>query len=78
MSRAAVKVTLSAEQAQALQWFMRHMTFEDALQSTPPHLAKEVRTDRAYDIVHAVAALEAQIADAGQHGDRWMYRGVTA
>jgi hypothetical protein len=78
MKGRTVGVTLSIEQAQALHWLVRHLTFEDALQSTPPHLGKEVRTERAYNIVRASSALEQQIADAGQHGDRWMYRGVPA
>jgi hypothetical protein len=73
---ATVKISLSLEQAQALHWVARHLAFEDALQSTPPHLGKDVRTERAYCIVHAAAALEEQLAKAGQHGDRWMYAGV--
>jgi len=68
-----VKVFLTREQAQALHWLARHLAFEDALRTTPPHLGKDVRTERAYDIVHAAASLEEQIADAGQHGDGWMY-----
>jgi hypothetical protein len=73
---ALIKVSLTREQAHALHWLARHLCFEDALQSTPPHLAKEVRTERAYGIVRAAAALEEQISEAGQHGDRWMYAGV--
>lgn len=75
---AAVKISLSREQAHDLHWFLRHMSFETALQSTPPHLGKDVCTERAYEIVHAAVALEEQIAEAGQHGDRWMYSEVTA
>jgi hypothetical protein len=76
MKGRTVGVTLSLEQAQALHWLARHLCFEDALQSTPPHLGKDVRTERAYGIVRAAAALEEQISEAGQHGDRWMYSGV--
>jgi hypothetical protein len=57
-----------------LHWLMRHIGFSDALQSTPPHLGKDLRNDRAYEIVHAAAALAEQIAKAGQHGDKWMYQ----
>jgi len=78
MSARLVKVTLTHEQAQALHWFARHLSFEDALQSTPPHLGKDVRTERAYGIVRAASELEDQIVKAGQHGDSWMYSGVRA
>lgn len=71
-----VNISLTREQAQALHWLLRHLAFEDALQSTPPHLGKDVRTERAYGIVRAASAVEEQIADAGQHGDKWMYNGV--
>lgn len=73
---ATVKLSLTPKQAQAIHWLARHFTFEDALQSVPPHLSKDVRTERAYNIVHAVCALEEGIAKAGEHGDRWMYSGV--
>ena len=68
-----VVVELTSERAQALHWFVRHLGFEDALQSTPPHLGLDVRKERAYGIVHAAAELESQIAKAGEHGDVWMY-----
>ena len=70
----AITVSLTPDQAQALHWFARHLAFEDALRSTPPHLGKDVCTERAYGIVHAAAELEEQLAKAGQHGDAWMYR----
>jgi hypothetical protein len=70
---AAIAIELTAEQAQALHWLARHLAFEDALQSTPPHLGMDVRKERAYGIVHAAAELEEQIAKAGAHGDAWMY-----
>lgn len=66
-------VTLTEDQAQALEWFARHLAFSDALDSTPPHLGKEIRTERAYGIVHAAAALEEQLRTAGMRGDSWMY-----
>lgn len=76
MSSRAIKISLTPDQAKALHWFARHLYFEDALKSTPPHFGHDIRTQRAYDIVHAAASLEEQIAKAGQHGDSWMYNGV--
>lgn len=74
MSARVVKVTLTLEQAQALHWLVRHLAFNDALASTPPHLGKEVRTERAYGIIHAAAAVEGQLEDAAAYGDSWMYQ----
>jgi hypothetical protein len=70
----SVKVLLTVEQARALQWFSRHLSFEDAFQSTPPHLSKDQRTERAYGIVHAATALQTAVEDAGCFGDSWMYQ----
>lgn len=70
---ATAKVALSADDARALHWFIRHLTFTDALASTPPHLGKEIRTERAYGIVRAVVRLQEAIEDAGHRGDAWMY-----
>lgn len=70
---AAVTVTLTEEQARALHWLSRHLGFDDALRCTPPHLGKDVCTERAYGIVHAAAALEEQLMSAQMHGDPWMY-----
>lgn len=69
-----ITVSLTPDQAQALHWFFRHLCFEDAFQSTPPHLGRDVRKERAYDIVHAASYVEAQIQKAGVHGDAWMYQ----
>lgn len=68
-----ILVTLSVDQARALHWFARHLGFDDAFASTPPHLSKEIRDERAYGIVHAAAALEEQLMEAQMHGDPWMY-----
>ena len=70
----AVKISLTKEQAQALHWFARHLSFNDALASTPPHFNHAAREECAYTIVHAAAELEEQIRKAGAHGDSWMYR----
>jgi hypothetical protein len=70
----AIKVTLSYEEAQALHWLMRHLGFNDALQSTPPRLDEDLRTERAYQIVHAASALQNEIEKAHIHGNGWMYR----
>lgn len=68
-----VGVTMSMEDAQALEWLARHFAFEDALRETPPHLGKDVRTERAYNMVHAMARLEEQLRECGARGDGWMY-----
>lgn len=73
MKGRTVGVTMSMEDAQALEWLARHLAFEDALRSTPPHLGKDVCTERAYNIVHAAARLEEQLRKAGVRGDSWMY-----
>ena len=73
MSR-PVKVSLTQEQAQALHWLTRHLSFDDAYESTPPHLGKDQRTERAYGIVHAASALQDAIEKAGARGDAWMYQ----
>jgi hypothetical protein len=73
MKGRVVGVTIALEDAQALHWLLRHLAFEDALRSTPPHLGKDLCTERAYGIVQAAARLEAQLADGNAHGDRWMY-----
>lgn len=69
----AVAIQLSSNQARALHWLVRHLSFEDALQSVPPHLGKELRTERAYQIIHAAAALEAALETVDHYGDSWMY-----
>ena len=69
-----MNVTLSDEQARALHWLARHLDFHDALKSAPPHLGKNVCMERAYDMIHAAAALQDQIEKAELHGDAWMYR----
>jgi hypothetical protein len=76
MKGRTVGVTLSMQDAQALHWLARHLAFEDALRSTPPHLGREIRSERAYSIVHAAARLEDHLAKSGAHGDSWMYEAV--
>jgi hypothetical protein len=73
VTRTPVKVLLTPAQAQAVHWFIRHMSFEDALKSTPPHLDLATRKERAYDIIHATSAVQAAIEDAEVFGDSWMY-----
>ncbi len=68
-----IAVTMTIEDAQALEWLARHLGFEDALRETPPHLGKDVRTERAYNMMHAIARLEEQLRTAGARGDAWMY-----
>lgn len=73
MSRGLVKVSLTREQAQALHWLARHLCFQDALDSTPPHIGKEARDEKAYGIIHAASALQTEIENADVRGDAWMY-----
>ena len=73
MSR-PVKVSLTPEHAAALHWLTRHLAFSDAYESTPPHLNKAVREERAYGIVYAASALQDAIEKAGARGDAWMYQ----
>lgn len=68
-----VKVSLSSEHARALHWLMRHLSFEDAKQSVPPHLSAAVRMERAYQLVHASSALQDALEKEDQFGDSWMY-----
>jgi hypothetical protein len=68
-----VKVSLSSEHARALHWMMRHLSFEDAKQSVPPHLGAAVRMERAYALVHASSALQDALEKADHFGDSWMY-----
>jgi hypothetical protein len=64
-------LTLTAEQAAPIQWFLRHLCFEDFLQSVPPHLPKEICSERAYEIRNALNEIEKHLPLTG---DRWMYR----
>jgi len=70
---AGVKISLSSEHARALHWLVRHLAFSDALESTPPHLGKAVRQERAYGIIHAASALQDALEKAEHFGDGWMY-----
>lgn len=74
----AVKVTIADDDALALHWLLRHLSFSDALESTPPHLGEAVRKDRAYAIVNAAARLQDALEKADHYGDGWMYRETVA
>lgn len=63
---------LTDDQAAAVHWFLDHLCFDDYLQCIPPHLAKEIRTDKAYEIRDALSALQKTVPSAAS-GD-WMYR----
>lgn len=70
---ARVQISLTGDQARALHWLMRHLSFADAMESTPPHLSAAIRKDRAYGLVHAAAALQDALEKADRFGDSWMY-----
>jgi hypothetical protein len=69
-----VKIVLSSDTARALHWLVRHHDFADALASVPPHFSNAMRSDRAYELVHAGAALQSALEEADQFGDSWMCR----
>lgn len=68
-----VQILLTDDQARALHWLMRHLSFADAMESVPPHLSARIRSDRAYGLVHASAALQDALEKADRFGDSWMY-----
>lgn len=63
---------LTRDQAAAVHWFLDHLCFDDYLSCIPPHLSKDVRTDKAYEIRDALSALQ-EIVPTAASGD-WMYR----
>lgn len=63
---------LTVDEAAAIHWFLNHLSFEHYLASVPPHLPKEVRTNKAYEIRDALAALQEHVPAA--HAGDWMYR----
>jgi hypothetical protein len=64
---------LTDDEAAAVHWFLNHLSFEDYLASVPPHLPKDVRTDKAYEIRDALAAFQQHAPTVPSVGD-WMYR----
>jgi len=64
---------LTDDEAAAVHWFLNHLSFEDYLASVPPHLPKDVRTDKAYEIRDALSALQQSLPTVPSVGD-WMYR----
>jgi len=62
---------LTSDESAAVHWFLNHLSFEDYLASVPPHLPKDVRTDKAYEIRDALAALLEHVPPA--HSGDWMY-----
>jgi hypothetical protein len=68
-----VTISLTGDQARALHWLTRHLSFSDALESVPPHLPAAIRKDRAYGLIHAASALQDALEKADRFGDSWMY-----
>lgn len=64
-------ITLTAEQAAPIQWFLRHLSFEHYLERVPPYLPAELRTERAYEIQDALGEIEKRLPLTG---DGWMHR----
>ena len=67
-----MKITLTNDEARALHWFLRHMTFTDYENSVPPHLPNH--EDKAYELRNLLYKVEQQLPC----GDSWMYRRTAA
>lgn len=66
------EVELSEEQIAAIYWFITHLGFEHYSDRVPPHLGKEVVTDKAYEMQEAVVSLNDQLPKCKTRS--WMYR----
>lgn len=66
-----VKITLELEpnHAAALHQLCRKMGHTDALQFLQPHIPREIRSDQAYDMVHACSRLQEALEE--QHVNYW-------
>jgi hypothetical protein len=58
-----IKIELTANQAAALRRLCDKFGHSDAKQFLYPHLPAELRSDQAYDMVHAVSKIESALAD---------------
>jgi len=63
---------LTQDQLAALTWFFEHLCFENYSGTVPPHLGKDIVTERAYEIRDAISALQDSLPTVSP-GD-WMYR----
>lgn len=63
---------LTPDQLSAVHWFINHLSFEDFSRTVPPHLGKQVVTDKAYEIRDALAALQDSLPSA--RPSDWVYR----
>lgn len=62
----AIRITVELEpnHAAALKQLCRKLGHTDALQFLQPHVAREIRSDQAYDMVHGCAVLEQALEQA--------------
>jgi hypothetical protein len=72
-----VKITLELEpnHAAALARLCEKFTHSDAQAYLYGHLSKEIRSDQAYDMVHATAVVSKALEDANVRGWPWVETG---
>lgn len=70
-----ITLELTPNQAAALHQVCRKMGHTDALQFLQPHIAREIRSDQAYDIVHACAELQEALEFARVNYWPWIETG---
>lgn len=64
MSEVTISLTLPAGAAAGLKRFAEKVSHSDAMVVLYPHVSKETRTDQAYEIMDAFAAIDKALADA--------------
>lgn len=70
-----ITVELPPNHAAALKRLCEKFTHSDAARYLYPHVAREIRSDQAYDMVHATARLEKALEEAGVSGFPWIEAG---
>lgn len=75
MKPVRLTLELEADQAAALHQLCRKIGHTDALQYLYPHVNREIRSDQAYDMVHACARLEQALQEAGVNYWPWIETG---
>ena len=70
-----LNIELTANEAAALARLCEKFAYSDAASYLYPHIAKEIREEQAYQMVHATSAVAAALADAGVRGWPWVDTG---